>query len=102
MTLFTTVKEQLSFHFDAEPGADIQQLNFNLEGAESLFIDERGNLVIKHSLGTISYSKPKAWTINENEKQREVEVEFLVQGNEVSFYFQKALIKINDYLLIRV
>ena len=69
--IYNGKKEQLSFHFDAEPGADIQQLNFNLEGAESLFLDERGNLVIKHSLGTISYSKPKAWTINENENQRE-------------------------------
>jgi gliding motility-associated-like protein len=92
-------KEQLSFHFDAEPGADLRQLNFILEGAESLFIDERGNLVIKHSLGTISYSKPKAWTINENENQTEVEVEFLVQGNEVSFSFPEGYDK-NQRLFI--
>ena len=79
--IYNGKKEQLSFHFDAEPGAYLQQLNFIIEAAESLFIDEQGKLTIKHSLGAISYSKPKAWTINENEKQTEVEVEFLVQGN---------------------
>ena len=80
-------EEQLSFHFDVSPEATVSKLNFYLEGAETISIDEEGNLLVTHSLGSLSYSKPKAWNISENGKQTEREVAFLVSGNEISFTF---------------
>ncbi|MFM6933918.1 MAG: PKD domain-containing protein [Flavobacteriales bacterium] len=76
---------QLSFAFDAQPHADLSQLSFYLEGAENLALDQNGNLIITHSLGTITYSAPKAWNISESGKKSTVQIYFQLIDDHVSF-----------------
>jgi gliding motility-associated-like protein len=77
--------EQLRFSFDVQPYADLNQLSFFFEGADKIQIDAQGNLVLTHSLGTITYSAPKAWNISENGKKSEVQMQFQLQDNLISF-----------------
>jgi gliding motility-associated-like protein len=77
--------EQLRFSFDVQPHADLNQLSFYFEGADKIQIDSQGNLVLTHSLGTITYSAPKAWNISENGKKSEVMMLFQLQDNLVTF-----------------
>ncbi len=77
--------EQLSFQFLAKPHADLSQLSFVLEGADQVEVDKSGNLVLTHSLGTITYSAPKAWNISESGKKTEVAIYFQVHQQHVSF-----------------
>lgn len=79
--------EQLSFSFDIQAHADLNQLSFVVEGADEVYIDLHGNLILKHSLGTIIYSAPKAWNISENDKKTALKIAFEVKDNLVSFIF---------------
>ena len=79
--------EQLSFSFDVQPQADLSQLSFYFEGADKIQIDAQGNLVLTHSLGSITYSAPKAWNISENGKKSEVQMQFRLVDQLISFVF---------------
>lgn len=83
--LYNGQGEQLSFHFLAQAHADLSQLSFYLEGADHVDLDKLGNLVITHSLGTITYSAPKAWNISESGRKSEVAIYFQVSEQNVSF-----------------
>jgi gliding motility-associated-like protein len=83
--MYNGKSDQLSFQFLAKPHADLSQLSFFLEGADEIELDKLGNLVLTHSLGTITYSAPKAWNISSNGKKTDVAIYFQVYKQHVSF-----------------
>jgi hypothetical protein len=47
-------KQQFAFHLQLDPQADIHQFDFELIGADSLFIDAAGMLHLTHQFGEIT------------------------------------------------
>ena len=80
--------KQLKYSFRVNPGADPSAIRTQIDGAESIFIDENGDLHIVHSLGEIIETAPIAWTTKEG-KRKKVECSFRLDGNTVSFELGK-------------
>jgi gliding motility-associated-like protein len=78
-------KQQFAFHLLLQANANIHQLDFELNGADSLFIDSNGWLHITHQFGEITYSAPKAWNYQNDEQKVEVPIKFVLTDNVVSF-----------------
>lgn len=49
------------YDYRVKPGADLSQLRFEMEGADGMEVNERGELVIKTSLGIITHGKLYAY-----------------------------------------
>ncbi|MBC9813635.1 gliding motility-associated C-terminal domain-containing protein [Crocinitomicaceae bacterium CZZ-1] len=77
---------QLKYSFIVAPTASPQLIKWDVEGAESIQIDNDGNLIVETTLGTIKESKPIAWTIKNGQK-KPVEVGFKKNKQQLSFYF---------------
>jgi gliding motility-associated-like protein len=88
--VLTGKNKQLQYTFLLQPNADPSLLVAEFSGANSIVISDEGNLVITHRFGTITESKPLAWTEKNGVKQ-EVEIEFQLINNLLSFVFP------NDY-----
>ncbi|MCG9881184.1 MAG: gliding motility-associated C-terminal domain-containing protein [Bacteroidia bacterium] len=73
----------LKYEFWLEPNADINQIKYEIQGANRVYT-EYGDLFIETPQGVIKEQKPYAYQIIEN-KRIEVEVNFKVQKNIVSF-----------------
>jgi gliding motility-associated-like protein len=82
---YLTNEQQFAFHLQLEAFADIHELDFEINGADSLFIDERGILHLTHRFGEITYSAPKAWNLISETEKKEVQVVFALNNNVVSF-----------------
>lgn len=84
---------QLSYNFKLDAYANVEQIKYSFEGADSVFLDASGALHILHSLGEIIHSKPIAWTINSNGKKTKVISAFEINSGEISFVFPKGYAK---------
>ena len=82
---YLTHEQQFAFHLQLQAFADIHELDFEINGADSLFIDERGILHLTHRFGEITYSAPKAWNLISETEKKEVQVVFALNNNVVSF-----------------
>jgi Beta-propeller repeat len=51
----------LEHDFEVQPGADPRRIAFQLDGAESVALDEKGNLKIKLAGGTVTFGRPNAY-----------------------------------------
>ena len=78
-------KQQFAFHLELLPHTDIHQFDFQIEGADTVFIDAQGLLHLSHRFGEITYSAPKAWNIISETQKKEVPIEFVLNNNIVSF-----------------
>jgi hypothetical protein len=78
---------RLSYNFEISPNSEINQIEFNLEGADEYFIDPNGLLHIKHRFGEIIQTAPVAWAIDENGLREKVEVAFKNRNEKISFFF---------------
>lgn len=89
--------EQLKYEFHVEPNVDpsIIQLKFN--GADKVYIDRKGNLVLKTSLGEIIEEKPVAYQMIKGEKQI-VSCDFKLKGNVLTYDLGKY--EENEFLVI--
>lgn len=66
----------LEYDYIISPESDLNEIKFKIKGAENIFIDEKGTLIIETLFGGIQQSKPVAyqgfqeidakWTLNEN------------------------------------
>lgn len=81
---------ELKYSFIVKPNADVTKIKYNIEGADGVFVDEKGNLHIKNRFGEIIENKLLAWNEVNGEKVN-VEVKFRVNDNTISYVFP------NDY-----
>jgi gliding motility-associated-like protein len=77
---------KLKYSFIVTPETSTKQIKWNIEGANSISIDHKGNIVMETSLGTITESKPISWTIKDGQKIP-VETNFKLSGKTISFEF---------------
>ena len=84
---YSTNSNRLSYNFTVQPTGNPNQIRFTLFGANSLKLNENGDLVIAHRFGEILESKPVAWTIDEAGKKENVRCEFHLSGDTVGFHF---------------
>ena len=84
---YSTNSNRLSYNFTVQPTGNPNQIRFTLFGANSLKLNENGDLVIAHRCGEILESKPGAWTIDEAGKKENVRCEFHLSGDTVGFHF---------------
>ena len=84
--IYKGLEGQLSYNFKIQPGAEVNQISFRLDGAENITL-KGGNLYIDHSFGEIMQSKPLAWEIDENGSKKKVDIAFLLEEDIVSFVF---------------
>jgi Bacterial Ig-like domain (group 3)/Glucodextranase, domain B len=76
---------KLEYDLEIQPGADPSQINQVIEGADSLRVDEAGDLIIQTKLGEIRQQRPKAYQTN-GSKFDEVEGNFeLARDGSVRF-----------------
>ena len=78
-------RQQFAFHLQLEPHADIHQFDFEITGADSIFIDSKGLLHLVHSFGEITYSAPLAWNILSESQKIGVPIQFIINNNIISF-----------------
>ena len=77
-------KEHFKYSFIVKPNADPSKIEYEVKGANTVKISEKGNLLIETIFGNIIEEKPIAWTIS-REGKKEVAVNFQLKGNKVSF-----------------
>jgi hypothetical protein len=65
----------LRYDYKAKPGADISQIKFKFEGQEGISINEKGELILKTSLGEVTNGKIYAYQ-SEGGTQKEVACKF--------------------------
>lgn len=82
---YLTDAQQFAFHLQLHPNADIHQFDFQIEGADSIFIDSKGYLHLTHSFGEVTYSAPKAWNIIDSTQKVEVPIHFALSDQTISF-----------------
>ncbi len=82
-------EDQLKYEFHVMPGVDPNAILFRYDGHEELMIDEKGNLVVKTSLGNIIEKKPYSYQIV-NGRIKEVKCAYEIKDNRVQF-------KLGDY-----
>ena len=78
-------QRQLEYDFVIQPGADYQKIQMVFEGAESVALDDNGDLLLKTKTGDLSFQIPE---IYQEEKGKRVQVEgsFVLNGkNRVGF-----------------
>ncbi|MEN9742247.1 MAG: hypothetical protein RLZZ65_52 [Bacteroidota bacterium] len=83
--IYNTENNQLSFHLELAPNGELSQFSFELQGADSIFIDQKGQLHLQHRFGEISYSAPLAWNIDANGERISVPIHFQLEGKLISF-----------------
>jgi gliding motility-associated-like protein len=78
-------KEELKYSFIVQPAKDPSVIKYKIDGANSVKIDKKGNLILTHIYGEIIESKPIAWTIDKNGTKSFVKIEFKITNNIVYF-----------------
>ena len=73
---------RMKYDFVIKAGADPSQIRMKYEGAESMFIDDEGNVVITTSMGEIREEKPYSYT---ESTKKEIESRYEVKDNMVWF-----------------
>lgn len=81
-----TAGNNLKYDFILSAGADPSQIKGLYEGANSIRLDENGNLYVATSLGQLIEKRPYAYQFINGEK-RQVESAFNLEGNVLSFCF---------------
>ena len=84
---YSTHSGQLSYNFAVQPEGNTNQIRFTLIGANSIKLNEKGELIVTHRFGKIIESKPVAWTIDESGKKENVSCSFELVGDTIGFNF---------------
>jgi hypothetical protein len=77
------------FEYDVlvEPGADLEQVEVAVDGADSLRLDPDGTLVIDTALGPVRQPLPKTWQFTASGQLQEVACRYVLRG-ETTFGFE--------------
>jgi len=94
---------QLKYDLLVAPGGRAEAIQMQYQGAERLYVDAQGYLVVQTSVGTLKEAPPVVWQ-NINGQRKPVACQFNVSGNVVSFSFpagyQTAYPMVIDPLLV--
>lgn len=82
----TSENGHLKYYYHVKAGANPAQIESELEGADSLSLNESGDLLIGTSIGTITDLKPIAYQTL-NGKRKTVDCRFVLHGNNLSYEF---------------
>ncbi len=80
----------LAYDVHVGPGGDLGDVVFRCDGAERLWVDREGSLVIDTALGPIRQSAPRSWLVGPDGETAAVASEFRLLGNQ-RFGFRAAL-----------
>ncbi len=98
--LILTTGNAFEYSFQVYPNkGNPSDIKIKFTGQNDVFLDDKGQLIIKHRFGEIIQSQPKAWTISSNGRKKEVEIEYALTGDVLSFVFPKGY-QINEILFI--
>jgi Beta-propeller repeat/Abnormal spindle-like microcephaly-assoc'd, ASPM-SPD-2-Hydin len=61
-------QRQVEYDFDVAPGADATQIQFAVQGADSLSIDDEGNLVLKKGTGELHFQSPVVYQLSAGQR----------------------------------
>lgn len=78
----------LKYEFTVAPGADPSRIEMVYQGADSLEVDEAGNLLISTPWGTLNDQKPFVYQLV-GERKVEISADFAVRGSSVGFIVGK-------------
>jgi len=81
-------QQGLKYSFEISPGVNSDLIQIKYEGQNDLFIDDKGQLILKTEFGEIIEEKPIAWIETERGKEK-VEVSYLVDKQSVKFHFPR-------------
>ena len=72
------------FEYDVfvEPGADLSQVAFDVEGAEGLRLAADGELLIETPLGSVRQTAPKSWQILDDGRRETVRCDYVILGEK--------------------
>ncbi|RQO30540.1 hypothetical protein DBR32_13330 [Taibaiella sp. KBW10] len=84
---FYTQSSNLKYDLIVQPNAKVQDIQLQYEGTDGLLI-EKGNLIIKTSVGKVIENKPYAYQYVKGERVT-VKCEYQLDGDKVSFKFPK-------------
>jgi hypothetical protein len=73
--------QQLKHEFHLSPGAKVSDIKLNYTGADTLFIDQRGNLIARCSLGEIKESAPVSF----QKKGKHISSKFVLNQQQLSY-----------------
>lgn len=70
----------LEYDVALSPAADPRQIEIAVEGADRVWIDERGDLLLATAAGTLRQPRPLTWEIGPGGERREVRCEHVLLG----------------------
>ena len=84
-TVYYGNQEQMEQDFVIAPGADPQQIHFRVTGAEAVYLDEQGDLIIRIRESEMRLRKPTVYQ-EQTEGRKQITGEYsLTAGNDVGF-----------------
>jgi gliding motility-associated-like protein len=86
---YLIINEGLKYQYKVRPNTSISCIKQEVQGAKSIHIDKQGRLHILHTLGEIIENKPEAFTIDSNGKKTNIDIQFSLIDNIISYSFPK-------------
>lgn len=79
---------QVKYDLIAKAGADLGRIAFRYDGLEGMSVDEKGNLVMRTSVGELTEMHPVAWYADDRSP---LSCEFALSGDVVGFRFPQGV-----------
>jgi hypothetical protein len=77
-------QEQLEYDFVVAPGADPKQIRLDIQGAEKLYLDAAGNLVVRVAGGELIQQVPKVYQ-QIGDKRQAIPGRYVLANNQIGF-----------------
>ena len=78
-------QRELEYDFVVAAGANPKLIRFNVEGAERIRLDKKGNLLLALKHGEVQLNKPFIYQLNDEGSRREVKGSYVIKGSEIRF-----------------
>ena len=83
--VYDSKDHQLRYNFVVSPGATVEDIRFQIDGADKISLTKKGELVIFNRFGKLMESMPICWSVNNEGKRKNVKCSFSLSNNIVSF-----------------
>src|SRR5919109_2936881 len=77
-------QQQLEYDFVVAPGADPKQIRLDIQGAEKLYLDAAGNLVVRVAGGELIQQVPKVYQ-QVGDKRQAISGRYVLANNQIGF-----------------
>ena len=78
-------QRQLEYDFVVAPGADPKSIRFNLQGAQKLHMDSKGDLILSIPNGEVTLQKPRVYQVVNGERREIAGSYVLTKDHQVGF-----------------